>query len=957
MNLADKAKKTVLLVEAEGFEGVKRIAGKVALDIEKVTGVKPEVVNSLEGLDKETQVILCATIGKSALLEQLMQKDLAVVEEVKGRREVYAITFCKEAVEGFQDVLVICGSDKRGTIYGMFGLSEYIGVSPLCYFGDVEPVKRSELVIGTDIEKVSKEPSVRYRGFFINDEWPCFGNWVCSHFGDFNADAYEHVFEFLLRMKGNYLWPAMWSASFSLDGPGSKNEELADIYGVVMGYSHHEPCLRASEEWDKVRGPESEYGNEWNFYTNEQGLLKYWEDALKRSGKYDNLITIGMRGERDTSMLGENATVEENVNLLKDIIRKQRQLIKENVNEDLSQVPQLLALYKEVEAYFYGDENIKGLKDWDELDGVICMLCEDNFGHLRTLPTEDIRNRKGGFGMYYHFDYHGGPISYEWVDSTPMSKTWEQMCMAYEYGVRDAWIVNVGDLKLHEVPLTYFLALAYDYDKWGYGNKDSYREYTALWAAKNFAGVSAELQEKIGKVLTDYIDVNAKRRPEAQNPQVYHPCHYGEADKMIDRAIAIEKMSTEVYEALDGTDKEAYYSMIHFSAMASMNLLKMHLYAGKNTFYAKQGKPVANKYGALVKECIQKDRAYYEEFGTFKSGKWNGMQMAQHIGFTKWNEDDYRYPVIMTVEPAYKARLKVNCKDSFETAVKNYGAPMSITVDDFLYAGIDHAVLEVANDGIGSVKFVVEPQTADGKLPAWLSVSAMEGDVAEQLDLVLSCDKAKLSEKEQVRLLIKDAETCVAVDVLAKATDTTGLPEKTHLEKKGIIVMRAADFFEKQDTDKGAFEILEGYGKYGTGVKVFPSTAVFGAREEKPKVSYRFLAEEAGEYEVELVVAPTNSVVNKQSVNVTLQANDGDEQVVTLVAADFRAGESSDWRWSQGVLNQERRICTKVNLEAGVQVLRIGAMEAGTVLERVIVYKKGADRKEAYLGPENSIFV
>ena len=957
MNLADKAKKTVLLVEAEGFEGVKRIAGKVALDIEKVTGVKPEVVNSLEGLDKETQVILCATIGKSALLEQLMQKDLTAVEEVKGRREVYAITFCKESVEGFQDVLVICGSDKRGTIYGMFGLSEYIGVSPLCYFGDVEPVKRSELVIGTDIEMVSKEPSVRYRGFFINDEWPCFGNWVCSHFGDFNADAYEHVFEFLLRMKGNYLWPAMWSASFSLDGPGSKNEELADVYGVVMGYSHHEPCLRASEEWDKVRGPESEYGNEWNFYTNEQGLLKYWEDALKRSGKYDNLITIGMRGERDTSMLGENATVEENVNLLKDIIRKQRQLIKENVNEDLSQAPQLLALYKEVEAYFYGDENIKGLKDWDELEGVICMLCEDNFGHLRTLPTEDIRKRKGGFGMYYHFDYHGGPISYEWVDSTPMSKTWEQMCMAYEYGVRDAWIVNVGDLKLHEVPLTYFLALAYDYDKWGYGNKDSYREYTALWAAKNFAGVSAELQEKIGNVLTDYIDVNAKRRPEAQNPQVYHPCHYGEADKMIDRAIAIEKISTEVYEALDGTDKEAYYSMIHFSAMASMNLLKMHLYAGKNAFYAKQGKPVANKYGALVKECIQKDRAYYEEFGAFKSGKWNGMQMAQHIGFTKWNEDDYRYPVIMTVEPAYKARLKVNRKDSFETAVKNYGAPMSITVDDFLYAGIDHVVLEVANDGIGSVKFVVEPQTADGKLPAWLSVSAMEGDVAEQLDLVLSCDKAKLSEKEQVRLLIKDAETCVAVDVLAKATDTTGLPEKTHLEKKGIIVMRAVDFFEKQDTDKGAFEIMEGYGKYGTGVKVFPSTAVFGEREEKPKVSYRFLAEEAGEYEVELVVAPTNSVVNKQSVNVTLQANDGEVQVVTLVAADFRAGESSDWRWSQGVLNQERRICTKVNLEAGVQVLRIGAMEAGTVLERVIVYKKGADRKEAYLGPENSIFV
>ena len=958
MNLTDKSKKTVLLVEECAFEGVKRVAAKVALDVEKVTGVLPEVVNTLETLDKEnTQVIFCATMGNSCLLKKLAENGQIAASEVEGKREVYMIQFV-EQLEGFAEVLVICGSDKRGTIYGMFGLSEYIGVSPLCYWGDVEPVKKSVLVVGADIETVSKEPSVRYRGFFINDEWPCFGNWVTSHFGDFNADAYEHVFEFLLRMKGNYLWPAMWSASFPLDGPGSKNEELADIYGVVMGYSHHEPCLRASEEWDKVRGPETKYGNEWNFYTNEQGLLNYWEDALKRSGKYDNLITIGMRGERDTSMLGENATVEENVNLLKDIIRKQRQLIKENVNEDLSKVPQLLALYKEVEAYFYGDEKIKGLKDWEELDGVICMLCEDNFGHLRTLPTEDIRNRKGGFGMYYHFDYHGGPISYEWVDSTPMAKTWEQMCMAYEYGIRDAWIVNVGDLKFHEVPLTYFLALAYDYDKWGYGNKNSYREYTAQWAAQNFAGASAELQEKIGRVLTEYIDMNAKRRPEALNESIYHPCHYGEADRMLAKAEEIEALSTEVYEALSEVDKDAYYSMIHFPAMASMNLLKMHLYAGKNAFYAKQGKPIANHYAALAKACIRKDREYYAQFGAFKDGKWNGMQMAQHIGFTKWNEDDYRYPVLMSVEPAYKARLKVNRKDSFETAVKNYGSPMSILVDDFLYAGCEEVVLEVANDGVDSVHFTVEVQNAEMKLPEWLCVSAMEGDVAEQLDLVLSCDRSKLGEsKEQVRLLIRDAETCVAVDVCAKAVNTEGLSEKTHLQKKGVIAMSAANYFQKKDTVKGSFEIMEGYGKYGVGAKVFPSTAVFALEEEKPMLSYRFLIEEAGEYEVELVVAPTNSVVNKQSVNVALQVNEEPAVVVTLVAADFRAGESSDWRWSQGVLNQERRVSAKVMFHEGVQTVGIGDMEAGTVLERVIIYKSGTNKKPAYLGPEDSVFV
>lgn len=956
MNLQKKDCRIVLLVEEEAFEGVKRIAQKVATDIEKVIGNRPEIRNSLEGLErKNTRVILCGTLGKSTLLDKLACKGYST-EEIRDKREVYSIKILPEA-EGFAEMLVICGSDKRGTIYGMFALSEYLGVTPLCYWGDVEPVKKEVCEIGKDIEVVSKEPSVRYRGFFINDEWPCCGNWATKHFGDFNADMYEHVFEFLLRMKGNYLWPAMWSASFPLDGPGSRNEELADIYGVVMGYSHHEPCLRASEEWDKVRGPETEYGNEWNFYTNEKGLMNYWRDSLKRSGKYENIITIGMRGERDSSMLGENATVEENVNLLKDIIRKQRQLIKENVNEDLSQVPQLLALYKEVEAYFYGDENIRGLKDWEELDGVICMLCEDNFGHMRTLPTEQMRGRKGGFGMYYHFDYHGGPISYEWVDSTPMSKTWEQMCMAYEYGIRDAWIVNVGDLKFHEVPLTYFLTLAYDYEKWGAGNNNSYREYTDLWVAMNFACAGKEIQRKIAKVLTDYIDMNHLRRPESLNPEIYHVCENLETDRMLKRAEDVEKLSVEVYEALQGADRDAYYSMIHFSAMASMNLLKMHLYAGKNAFYAKQGKPIANEYGKLVRECIQKDREYYDALGSFKKGKWDGMQMAQHIGFTKWNEDDYRYPVIMSVEPAHKPRLKVNRKDCFWTAVKNYGAPMRILVDDFEYPGCTQVMVEIANDGQGSLHYVIEPQTEDGRLPAWLQVSSLEGNVELQTDLELSFDRTKLCGEDCVTLLVKDEETVVAVEVRAKVEDFSMLPAKTHLEKKGIIALNAGSFFDKKDTEKGAFAVLEGYGKYGTGVKVFPGTAVFSEEEEKPYLYYRIFVQKAGEYEVELVTAPTNSVVNKQSVNVLLQVNEKKAQKAELVAADFKAGESSDFRWALGVLNQERKVSVPVYLQEGVNVLGIGAMEAGMVLERIVLYGKDVQKSECYMGPLDSYMV
>lgn len=957
MKLVEGGKALPILVESEAFEGVRLIAETVAEDICLVSGVKPEIVSET-ALDQGSQalaggVIICATLDHSPLLKRLESEGKFVTGELSGKQEVFRIGLVQEPFPGVDRALVICGSDKRGTIYGMFTLSEYLGVTPLVYWGDAMPAKIKEPVVKEDIETTSKEPSVRFRGFFINDEWPCFGNWVTEHFGGFNADAYRHVFEFLLRMKGNYLWPAMWSASFPLDGPGSRNEELADIYGVVMGYSHHEPCLRASEEWDKVRGEGTRYGNAWNFYTNEQGLLNYWEDSLKRSGKYENIITIGMRGERDSTMLGDNATVQENVELLKDIIRKQRQLIREHVNPDLSQVPQMLALYKEVEAYFYGDENTPGLKDWEELDGVICMLCEDNFGHMRTLPEAAWRNRPGGFGMYYHFDYHGGPISYEWVDSTPLSKTWEQMCMAYEYGIRDLWIVNVGDLKFHEVPLTYFMALAYDYEKWGYGNPESYREFTANWAQSCFPLADKELQEKIARVFTEYIDINHLRRPEALNAGIYHASHYLEADRMLKRAESVERLSAEVFEKLPEEEKDAWYSMVHFSATASMNLLKMNLLAAKNQHYAAQGRAIANQYIFLGQNSIIKDRDLAEEFGNFKNGKWDGMQLAPHIGFTRWNEDGSKYPYVCLVEPVQKPRMSVSRSDEDMTYVKNYGGPSVINVPDFQSAGCEKVTLEVANDGIGFVRFQVRPQT--GQIPEWLEINPTSGEVEHLQKIELRCLRDKLPEStESLRLIISDGDTDVAVDITASAPERKELPVGTFLPWNGVITMNADHYADKADTVRGAFRMIEGYGRYGVGAKVFPSTADFAETEERPKLTYRFWVETEGDYRVELLAAPTNSPVNGRHLRVTVDNGSGEQQTLTLVERDFLAGENRDPRWCRGVLDQIRTVSAVMHFKNGVQLLTVGALEAGLVLERIRIYRASETLPVSYLGPEES---
>jgi len=932
-----------LTVEGEAFEGVKRIARKVAADFEKVCGVLPQITEKPNG----GTAIIFATLGKSPLTDKLISDKKFDPSLMRGKREVYQIKLIDSPLDGVSRALFICGSDKRGTIYGMFALSEYIGVSPLHFWGDVEPARRDKITITDNIETVSKEPSVKYRGFFINDEWPCFGTWTFSQYKGFNAEMYDNVFELLLRLKGNYLWPAMWTSAFALDGPGSLNEELADIYGVVIGASHHEPCLRASEEWDKVRGPGSIYGNDWNYYVNKEGLLRYWEDALKRSGKYEKIITIGMRGEHDSAMLGDNAKLKDNIDLLKDIIKNQRELIKKHVNQNLDEVPQVLALYKEVEEYFYGNEQVAGLKDWDELNGVTCMLCEDNFGFMRTLPTADIRERKGGFGMYYHFDYHGGPISYEWVPSTSFERTWEQMCMAYDYGIKDIWIVNVGDLKFNEVPLAYFLELAYDFEKWGTSAPNSIDQYTALWVEKTFPLADTSIREKIARVLHGYIRMNAMRRPEAQNAGIYHPCHYLEADRMLNLAAHIEQENEEIYSALAKNEKDAYYSMIYFPAKASVNLLRMNLYAGKNRHYAEQGKKLANKYAALVTEHIEKDRALAKEFAAFKNCKWNGMELEQHIGFVKWNEDNCRYPLRIQVEPAYKPRMVVSRKDREEIFTKTYGSPMTVIIDDFLYAGNDEVILEIANDGIDRIDYTIDPQ----KEYDWLEISAVKGMVECQEEIILRCNRQKLAEEIQTaRLVITGGETVVAVEISAKNINTKSLPPKTFLENNGVIVMESNQFCDKKDTATSSFAELKNYGRSGAGMKVFPTIASFIERDEKPSLTYRFLIEESGSYTAEIWLTPTNSVQNKRPLRFALTSS-GAQQIITAVPADFMAGSPTDERWCKGVLDQIRICKASLPLEKGVREIAISALEAGLVLERVLVYREGKAPLESYLGP------
>lgn len=967
-----KNKGLYFVIPEECGTGVKKVAGKVAKDVEGTLSFCPEIC---ETAVPAKQAVIAVTAGSGKLAETLCSK-ISKLGQVEGKRESYAFIVAENPVEGIESALVIYGSDKLGTIYGLFHLSELLGVTAMVDWGDCQYVKQDSFILKEEDSFVSKEPSVKYRGFFINDEWPCCGNWATSHFGSFNAKMYDHIFEYLLRMKGNYLWPAMWAENFMLDGPDLESMKLADEYGIYIGMSHHEPCMRSGAEYSKVRGPKSPYGDAWSYVTNKEGILRFWEDGVKRSIGHNVFPTVGMRGENDSKMLGEDSLISDNVRLLKEIITKQREMIHEHLETDGKKVPQLFAVYKEVEDYYFGGGSEEGLRGFKELEDVTLLLCEDNWGNMRALPEAFERNHRGGFGMYFHLDYHGDPVSYEWVSSTELSKIWEQMTEAYEYGVRELWIVNVGDVKFQEFPLNYFMDLAYDFEKWGSLAPNSTKEYTKAWIESVFGSyTSKEEREEIQKVLEGYLKINALRKPESLNDTVYHPAHYLECEKLLSFCGKLEEKNERLWKILEERGMgDAYFSMIYFSAEASFNLLKMHLYSGKNHLYASQGKAVANEYDKLVEACIEKDEALKTQMAEFKEGKWAGMELASHIGFTNWNDEDWRYPVRHIIRLPKKPRLVVTRADKTQHYTNQY-FPITLVIDDFVVSSSKKAKIQIANGGQGSVKWKIQEgarkvgldgiahESGEGSRCEWLEFSQISGETAlqDEVEISLKEENLPLGEEVSCSFEIKTETEFVPVLVKALKKDTSALPEGAFLAEHGMFVIDAVHYADKQaglyEGEAVEFEELYDFGKYQSGIKAFPVTSSFDSKENAPSVTYELYSEEEKDCFLNLYTSPANPLIYGGKLSVEVSVNEGAGKLVEFTKAGYKGGEPGCIPWEQAVLNQEHVGSTEISLKKGLNKITVFAREAGMVLERLVVYPKDIERAVSYLGEKECIRV
>jgi len=599
-----------IYVDANDLLLVKKTAELLQQDIEMVTGKKLQLINKISA---NSSVIIIGTIEKSAVLKNLIAAKKINATKLKGKWEAYQTQSIQNPLAGVKNALVIAGSDRRGAAYGVFELSKQIGVSPWYWWADVPVKKRPEIFIKQNTI-ITDAPKVKYRGIFINDEAPAFSGWTKEKFGGVNHLVYEKIFELILRLKGNYLWPAMWGNAFNDDD--TLNPILADKYGIVMGTSHHEPMLRAQQEWKR-------YGKgKWDYDSNEVVLKDFWRKGIENMGSHESIVTVGMRGDGDMPMSRETAT-----SLLERIVKDQRQIIEEVTKRPASETPQLWALYKEVQDYYD-----KGMRVPDD---VTLLLCDDNWGNIRKLPKLNEKPRKGGYGIYYHFDYVGGPRNYKWINTNNIARVWEQMHMAYEYNVRNIWIVNVGDIKPMEFPISFFLDYAWDPNKW---NEDNLVDYYNAWANQQFGSKYAK---EIGEVLRKYSQYSSRRKPEMLDANTYRISSFLEEDE----AGAIEKEwydlqseAVKINSFLPAEDKDAFFQLVLHPIWAFANLHSMYRNVALNKEAYKTKSPRVNGYADAVKYCYERDSLITLEYHQLKNGKWNHMMDQTHIGYTYWQQ-------------------------------------------------------------------------------------------------------------------------------------------------------------------------------------------------------------------------------------------------------------------------------------------------------------------------------
>ncbi len=625
----------------------------------------------------------------------------------------------------------------------------------------------------------------------------------------------------------------------------------------------------------------------------------------------------------------------------------------------------MLALYKEVEPYFYGDANTKGLMNSEVLDGVTLMLCDDNHGNLRTVPTKEMRNHNGGYGMYYHFDYHGSPFSYEWINTSYLPKVKEQMCAAYDFGIKDLWIVNVGDIATNEFPLSYFLNLAYDYEKFS-KNEYTTQMYTAEWIENLFPSVSENQKNEMSCLLSAYTKLTNIRRTECMNSNVFSPVNYDETDETLEKINIILEKVEKLKDEVSAELYPSFFSQIYYPVKGTMNVMKMQLLSGKNKWFASKGIMKANELCSEIKNCLKIDKDLVDEYDKVDGGRWYAMGWSEHIGFTQWNEEENQFPVCSYVNGANKKRISVWCnKKDFVTSGLSW-SKKTLVLDDFKNPDVKEAVIFVA--GSSAEKVENYSFVADKK---WISIRKTSDSVSKNecfVDkLVVSVDRALLKNEAEkigevvIKIEDEDAPSTVVkvkVDADSIIADGQNYSENTFIQTDNYICIEAAHFTKKAggislDNVKCNFEELVGYGKTLSAMKVQPVTEYFSPDfKDAPYLQYEFVLTEDGMFDLDFYLNPSNPATKDNYFEFGLELNES-RLTKKIVSPDFVVGDNQE-PWSTDVINNIRISSVKMNGKKGRNVLKVFAITPCFVLEKIAIHNETTKLPYGYLGPSET---
>ncbi len=909
-----------LVVSDSDWPGVVRAVGDLSADVGRVTGHAAAVVKDA-GAAKGQDVVLVGTIGKSPLIDALVKAKKLDVSGIAGQWESGVTTIVERPMPGVKRALVIAGADKRGTIYGIYDLSEQIGVSPWYWWADVRVPHEDALYVmpGRVVQPV---PAVKYRGIFFNDEAPCLSGWTKEKFGGMNHEFYTKVFELLLRMKANFLWPAMWNNAFAMDDP--ENPKLADEYGIVMGTSHEEPMMRAEKEWTW-----GHYG-QWDYTTNQKEIDEFWRKGMERDKNYEEVVTLGMRGENDTPM-----SADANTQLLEKIVANQREILKQTVNPNVTKVPQVWALYKEVQGYYE-----KGMRVPDD---VTLLWSDDNWGDLRRLPTAEERKRPGGAGIYYHFDYVGGPRSYKWLNTNPIPKVQEQMNLALKYGADRLWVVNVGDGKPMEFPMEFFLSYARTPQRW---DKDHLDEFTKLWAAREFG---PEHADEIATAMEDYTRYNGRRKPELIDPTTFSLANFHEADRVYDEwetlAKRVDKLATELPE----NERASYFELIQYPVDACANLTEMYITAGRNALDARLGNPKANDEAAEVQRMFARDAALSDEYNhKLLNGKWDHMMDQTRIGYVVWSDPPVNVmPAVSWTQVPETGSLGVSAEGA---TLARVGARFEFSLGTVDSVSEQTRTLTLFDRGKTPVSYEVKASAP------WLKVSKSQGMIDhDEQTIVLSADWSKVTGDDAegtVTVTSGDARP-LTYTLHARKLPVTRENAQGFVEGDGYVAIEAADTASRtaDGTGEDAMRWVElpGYGATKSGMTVFPVTAASEV-DSKTSLQYRMYLYDSGDFELQMMLAPTLNFVPGRGLRFAVSVDDGPRKAVDALE------HNSDQEWAQAVSDGVRRVTVPLTIEApGYHTLKVWAVDPALVVERLVVsHGAKGSLKPSYLGPPES---